>query len=58
VRCAFVEGGGVEDVRLTNAGRDYLADNPKLRNPVNWTLIWAAVGAIGAVIAAIVAILR
>jgi len=44
VRCAFVEGGGVEDVRLTNAGRDYLADNPKLRNPVNWTLIWAAIG--------------
>jgi len=57
VYCAFVEGGDVEDARLTNLGRDYLADNPKLCNPVNWILIWSAVGAIGAIIAAIAAIL-
>lgn len=39
VRGAYVEGGGVEDARLTNYGKEYIADNPKLRNPVNWVAI-------------------
>lgn len=41
VRGAYVEGGGVEDARLTNYGKAYIADNPKLRNPVNWKDITA-----------------
>lgn len=41
VRSAYVEGGGVEDARLTNYGKEYIADNPKLRNPVNWKAITA-----------------
>lgn len=57
VRCAFIEGGNIEDVRLTNAGRDYLADNPELRNPVPWTLVWAAVAAFATVITAVVAVI-
>lgn len=56
MRCAFVEGGDIEDVRLTNAGRDYLSANPKLRNPVQWSLVWSAVAAIAAVISALVAV--
>jgi len=39
MRCAFVEGSSIEDIRLTCAGRDYLAVNPKLRNPVDWEII-------------------
>ena len=41
VRGAYVEGGNVEDARLTNYGKEYIADNPKLRNPVNWMAITA-----------------
>ena len=57
VRGAYIEGGGVEDARLTTMGKEYLADNPKLRNPVDWkwvvTTTIAAIavfGSIGAII--------
>lgn len=39
VRGAYVEGGGVEDARLTNYGKEYIANNPRLRNPVNLVAI-------------------
>lgn len=39
VKGAYVEGGGVEAARLTSDGRVFLAENPKLRNPVNWVRI-------------------
>ncbi len=32
----FDEGGSVEDSKLTNEGRQYLAENPGLCNPINW----------------------
>ncbi len=53
VQGAYIEGGGVEDARLTNYGKEYLADNPRLRNPINW----AKVGAIGTFIGIVVTII-
>ena len=52
VRGAYLEGGGVEGARLTNMGKEYLADNPKLRNPVNW----GKVAAIAAIVSIVVTI--
>ena len=39
VKGAYVERGGVEAARLTSDGRVFLAENPKLRNPINWVRI-------------------
>jgi len=36
VKGAFIEGGDVEGARLTRNGRDYLIENPGLRNPIDW----------------------
>lgn len=36
VQVAWIEGGDYEAVRLTRDGKDYLIENPKLRNPINW----------------------
>lgn len=57
VRGAFVEGGGIEDVKITDFGRCYMAENPNLRNPINWGMVGAVasvITAIGAVIALLV----
>ncbi len=43
---AGVEGGSFDDARLTNMGKEYFNDNPRLRNPVNWTLIFAAIASV------------
>lgn len=49
VQGAFIEGGGVEDAKLTNYGKEYLADNPKLWNPIDWKwIVTATIGAIAA----------
>ncbi len=59
VKGAYVEGGGVEAVRLTDEGRLLLASNPKLANPINWrwttTTIIAVIGALSAIAALFVA---
>lgn len=36
VKAAYGEGGGVVDSELTDEGRQYLAENPRLRNPIDW----------------------
>ena len=41
VRGAYVEGGGVEDAVLTGYGKEYIADNPSLKNPIGWVAITA-----------------
>lgn len=51
VRGAFVEGGDVEAVRLTDKGRLYLYENPNLSNPTDWSKISAIAGIIAAVAA-------
>ena len=49
---AVVNYDVVEDVRLTYAGKSYLAANPGLRNPTDWTKI-AAIAACVAAAAAV-----
>lgn len=34
---AWLEGHDLEDAQLTPRGKAYIALNPALRNPVNWT---------------------
>ncbi len=53
VRAFFVEGGIAIDAYLTAKGKEYIAENPKLRNPMNMELI----SIIASVIAAIAALL-
>lgn len=47
VQGSFAEGGGVIDSRLTPLGRQYLAENPRLANPIDWGKVGAIVGIIG-----------
>ena len=47
VQGMFAEGGGVVDSRLTPIGRQYLAENPRLANPIDWGKVGAIVGIIG-----------
>lgn len=51
VHAAWASGHEVVAVELTDFGRTYLQENPHLSNPVDW----AKVGAIAAVIGAVVA---
>lgn len=45
VRVAWIEGEDYEGVRMTRNGKDYLIENPKLRNPIDWKwLIGTAIG--------------
>ena len=53
VRVAFIEGGVPEAARLTDFGKEYIADNPRLWNPINWAKV-AAVATIAGVIVTIV----
>ncbi len=39
VKGAWQEGGQLEDACLTAYGREYLALNPLLRNPIDWKWI-------------------
>ena len=47
VQGSFAEGGNVVDSRLTPLGRQYLADNPRLTNPIDWGKVGAIVDIIG-----------
>ena len=54
VKGAYVERGGVEAVRLTSDGRMFLAENPKLKNPLDWKwIITTAIAAAGLITAII-----
>ncbi len=54
IKGAYVEGGGVEAARLTSYGRTFLAENPKLRNPLDWKWIITTAIAVAGLITAIV----
>ncbi len=45
-KVAFVEGGDVEATTITNEGIAYLAVNPHLHNPVDWSKVNTIVMAI------------
>lgn len=50
VQGAYIEGGGVEGARLTNYGKEYIADNPRLRNPVDWGKVAAIATIVGIIV--------
>lgn len=53
VKGAYIEGGGVEAVRITNEGKSYLRNNPQLKNPIDWKwIITTSVALASAVFAA------
>ena len=54
VKGAYVEGGEVEVARLTSEGRSFLAENPKLKNPLDWKWIITTAIAVAGLITAIV----
>lgn len=53
VRAAFVEGGDVEAVSLSDFGKLYMAENPRLRNPIRWDIVSAVCLALSLVIAVV-----
>lgn len=53
---AWQEGGEMEDARITPFGREYLAENPSLRNPVDWRWVITTAIATVAALASIVAL--
>lgn len=59
VCCAWAEGHYLEDVRMSDRGKAYMALNPSLRNPVDWkwiiTTVFAIVGMIAGILALFIA---
>lgn len=53
VRGAYHEGGIVADSKLTDIGVIYLAENPRLTNPVDWGKVGVLVGAVSAIVAVV-----
>lgn len=53
-----IEDGGFEDARLTTMGKEYLNDNPHLRNPVDWKLVFTAIAAVAAVLALFISCIK
>lgn len=56
VKGAYTEGGGVEAVRITNEGKSYLRNNPKLRNPIDWKWVIATSVAVASAVFAAAAL--
>lgn len=54
VKGVYAEGGAVEAARLMPQGRTLLAENPKLRNPIDWKWIVTTAISLAALIAAII----
>ena len=46
VQGAYEEGSNVADAMLTQVGRQYLAENPNLRNPINWGRLATLIAAV------------
>lgn len=46
VQGAYEEGGNVADSMMTQVGRQYLAENPNLRNPINWGRLATLIAAV------------
>lgn len=50
LRGAYKEGGDVVDSRISSLGRQYLSENPNLRNPLDWGKVGTAAAIVSAVI--------
>lgn len=44
VQASFEEGRTPVGAALTTQGKEYLRDNPRLHNPINWTIVSVVVG--------------
>lgn len=55
VQGAYDMGGNVSDSMLTQDGRMYLAENPNLRNPINWVVVLSVITITISIIALFVA---
>ncbi len=62
VAVARDDGRAVADTRLTDYGRQYIAENPGLHNPVNWkwiiTTAMSATAACASIVALFIACLK
>lgn len=54
---AWIEGGEYIDVILTRNGKDYLIENPKLRNPIDWRWVISIAIAVATLGVSIIALL-
>lgn len=50
VRGAYEEGGNVANASMTQNGRQYVAENPNLPNPVDWGMIATLIAAVSAIV--------
>ena len=50
VHVALIEGGVPEAARLTDFGKEYIADNPRLRNPTDWGKVAAIASIVGIIV--------
>lgn len=53
IKIAWLEGGDYEAIEISRNGKSYLIENPKLRNPIDWS----KTGAIAGIIAALASII-
>lgn len=53
----YIEGGGVEAVKLTPLGRQYLAEHPRLCNPIDWKWVVTTLIAVGVLLVGIATLL-
>ena len=54
--CMQEEGGDVIAARLTDKGRQYIAEHPTLRNPIDWKWITGTIIAVISLFVAIIAL--
>ena len=55
-RCAWAAGHKLVDARITPYGKEYLALNPRLRNPIDWKWVVTTAIALAAVVAGFLAL--
>ena len=58
VRCTYLVNGEVWDIRLTQFGKEYLFENPRLYNPINWNLTLTIAGVLISIIALFVSCMK
>ena len=55
INAHFREGGGAIEARITDYGRQYMAEYPSLRNPIDWSIV-AAIASIATAISTTLAL--
>lgn len=50
VKSLYQEGGDLVDIIITDQGEQYMAENPKLTNPVNWAAVATIISVIGVLV--------